>query len=140
MKKQVLTLLIALAAATATYAQCDKKVTLISSLTEYLNDEGVVQRTVEEITTVEYDSKHIMISPAGRTIEGTVNSITCDWKIPFKEGKSVINLSYVRKNGQTENMTLTIEGKNGKVNLIAVMESSPERQIRIAADKFEEMK
>lgn len=140
MKKQVLFLLLAFITGGSIYAQCDKKVMLTSSLTEYLDESGQLQRSVDEETIVEYDSKNIMISPAGRTMEGTIHSMTCDWKTPFKEGRSVIKLSFVRSNGETENMTVTIEGKDGKVTLIAVMESNPGRQIRVAVDKFEEKK
>jgi hypothetical protein len=140
MKKTVFILLLVVIAGASSYAQCDKKVLLTSNLTEYLNSEGELQRSVDEVTTVEYDAKSISISPGGRTMEGTINSSTCEWKVPFKEGKSVIKLSFVRSSGETENMTVTIEGKNGKISLIADMESSPERRIRIAVEKFEEKK
>jgi len=66
MKKTVFILLLAVIAGFSGYAQCDKKVVFVSSLTEYLNSAGELQRSVEETTTVEYDAKSITITPGGK--------------------------------------------------------------------------
>lgn len=139
MKKQILTLLL-VAIAGGSYAQCDKKVFLSASGTEYLNSSNEVQRTDENITTVEYDSKNIVIVPGDNTMEGTVNSITCDWKVPFKEGKTILKATLSNSNGQAMNITITIEGKEGKISLMAEFDEMPDRKVRLAPDKFEEKK
>lgn len=140
MKKQILTLLLVAAAGTSSYAQCDKKIILTASSTEYLNGNDELQRTVDETTTVEYDSKGIVISPGGHTMEGSVISITCDWKTPYKEGKTVIKSSITNPSGELMTATITIEGKDGKVILLFVAEESPGRKIRLTLEKFEEKK
>ncbi len=40
--------------------------------------------------------------------------------------------------GETHKLTVTIEGKAGKVVLYAVMDDQPDERIRLIADKFEE--
>jgi hypothetical protein len=138
MKKQVLILLLVILAGTSIYAQCDKKSILTSGLTEYLTSSGEVRKTVEEATTIEFDSKTIVITPGDHVMEGTVDSITCNWKTPYKEGKTVVKATVTVGDGQTINVTITIEGKDGKI--ILLFEESPDKRIRITLDKFEEKK
>lgn len=139
MKKQILTLLF-VAIAGISYAQCDKKVFLSAGATEYLNSSLEVQRTDENTTTVEYDSKSIIIMPGENVMEGTVNSVSCDWKVPFKEGKTVLKATMSNAGGQTMNLTITIEGKDGKITLLAEFDDMPDRKVRLTPDKFEEKK
>ncbi|MBK8495386.1 MAG: hypothetical protein IPL50_10385 [Chitinophagaceae bacterium] len=115
MKKQVLTFLLVAIAGISSYAQCGKKNVLTSSVTEYLNTSGEIQRSQEELTTIEFDSKNIIITPGNNTMEGSIDSIYCDWKTPYKEGKTVIKTVLSGSNGRTMNGTITIEGKDGKL-------------------------
>lgn len=138
MKKTILILLIAVTAGASSYAQCDKRSVLTSSVTEYLTSSGEVRKTKDEPTTIEFDSKTISIAPGDHFMSGTVTSTTCDWKMPYKEGKTVIKSTIDAGEGQTMNITITIEGKDGKI--ILLFEESPEKRIRITADKFEEKK
>jgi len=140
MKKQILVLLFAITAGTSSFAQCDKKVTLVSSITEYLNSSFEVQRTANETTTIDFDSKEIFVTPGEQTMDGKINSITCDWKTAFKEGKTVIKTVLNGQNGQSMTATITIEGKDGKITLLAEFEESPDMKVRLVADKFEEIK
>lgn len=140
MKKQILTLLFVAAAGISSYAQCDKKIILSASSTEFLNSANEVQRTDDKTTIVEYDSKSIMIMPGDNILEGSVNSITCDWKTPYKEGKTVIKATMSGPGGQTMNMTITIEGKDGKNIFMGEFDESPDRKVRLTLEKFEEKK
>lgn len=138
MKKQVLTVLLVAIAGISSYAQCGKKSVLTSSVTEYLDASGEIKRSVEETTTIEFDSTTIFISPGDHTMDGTVNSMACDWKTPYKEGKTVMKATITVGDGQTIDVTITIEGKDGK--LIFMFEETPEKRIRLTLDKFEEKK
>ena len=140
MKKQVLILMLVVVAGTSTYAQCDKKNLLTGSSTEYLNASSELQRTVDESTIIEYDAKSITITPGDHSMSGTISSIVCDWKTPYKEGKSVIKASVEGPNGQFMTTTITIEGKDGKVTLLFEAEEVPDMKIRLSLDKFEEKK
>jgi hypothetical protein len=141
MKKFILAGLVVLAVGMSSFAQCDKKVIVTSSKTEYLDANGEVQRSVDEITTVEYDKKDIIITAGdNHSMQGTIDSMTCDWKTPFKEGKTVIKTSITNPQGQTFSLTITIEGKEGKITFLAEMAEMPDQKIRIAVEKFEEKK
>ena len=138
MKKHVLTILFVAIAGISSYAQCDKKSILTSSKTEYLTSTGEIRREKDELTTIEFDSKGITIAPGDHVMDGTINSITCDWKTPYKDGKTVIKSTIFMGDGQTMDVVITIEGKDGKI--ILLFEESPEKRIRVTADKFEEKK
>ncbi len=140
MKKQILIVLLLSAAGISSYAQCDKKIVFTSGKTEFLNSNNELQKTKEELTTVEYDSKEIIITPGDNIMEGTVNSVSCDWKTPFKEGKTVIKATLTSANGKTMNMTITIEGIDGKLTLLGEFDEMADRKIRLTPDKFEEKK
>ena len=138
MKKQVVILLFAVIAGISSYAQCDKKSVMTSRVTEYLASSGEVRRTVEELTSIEFDSKTIFIAPGDNVMEGTVDSISCNWKTPYKEGKTVIKAKIPAGDDRIMDVTVTIEGKDGKISLL--FEETPERRIRLTLDKFEEKK
>ncbi len=138
MKKQILTFLLVALAGFTSYAQCNKKINLSANSTEYLSGTGEVQKTDAQLTTIVYDSKEISIMAGDNAMDGTVNSITCDWKTAFKEGKTIIKATISNPNGQNMNLILTIEGKDGKNMMMAVFEEMPDLKIRMPVDKFEE--
>ena len=143
MKSTIITLLLFLAGSTVCLAQCDKKLSLVTSKTEHLDGSGNLERTADEQTVIEIIDKKISVNIENgkQTLTGTIKSNTCDWKTPFKEGKSVINTTISDENGGGEkDYTLTIEGKDGKVTLIAESVQDPDRKLRFVLDKFEEKK
>jgi hypothetical protein len=117
-----------------------KKVSLSSSRTQHLDSGGTLQETVDEQTTIEMNKSDITVitDNGNQKMTGTFKLNTCDWKIPFKEGKTVLNTTLNNDNGESKNFTLTIEGKDGKVTLLAESKDMPDRKIRLALDKFEE--
>jgi hypothetical protein len=139
MKKQILSVLL-VAAGIVSYAQCDKKIVLTSGSTDYLNSKDELQRTVEEITTVEYDTKEIVITPGEQTLTGAVSSIICNWTTPYKEGKTVIKTALQGQEGPAMNATITIENKEGKIIFLVAFDDMPDIRIRLTLDKFEEKK
>ena len=141
MKKLILAGLFVLAASISSFAQCDKKVIVTANKTEYLDAKGEVQRSVDETTTIEFDKKDIIITPGDNpSMQGMIDSFTCEWKTPFKEGKTVIKTSITNPQGQTFSLTITIEGKEGKITFLAEMAEMPDQKIRIVVEKFEEKK
>lgn len=133
-------LLLMIIVCTANYAQCDKKFVLSSSKTEYLDEKWVVQRSVDEKSTIEISKSELIIIPGSEEnkMSGTIKSSDCNWKVPFKEGKTIIKATLVEQSGDTKNVTITIEGKEGKLTLLAEVDDMPERKVRVAIDKFEE--
>jgi hypothetical protein len=123
------------------FAQCDKNLVLTSSKTEYLNAAGAVQRTVEEDCVIRVSKTEVTIAPSGHDkMIGSVASITCDWKEPFKEGKTIVEAKFKDDNGAESAATITIEGKGGKVTCLMKQKERPDRIIRVTVDKFKEQK
>ncbi|RYU90476.1 hypothetical protein EWM62_07405 [Mucilaginibacter terrigena] len=133
----LLNMLLFAAGSTAAFAQCDKAVTLTSSSTNYINREGEV-RTKDEEVTVTINKTELTIIPGDvdKKMTGPISSNTCEWKVPFKEGKSVIK-ALLTRDGADRHATVTIEGKDGKVTMTFEAEETMGRKIQVVADKFE---
>ena len=142
MKNIIFILFLLLICGTFSFAQCNKKVTLLSSTTEYLNGNNELQRSETEKTTIKIDKSALTISPGNEehVMDGTIKSDSCHWKVPYKEGKTIIKALLTDKSGDTKNATITIEGKGGKVTLVMEVQEMPDRKIRVPIDTFEETK
>ena len=122
-------------------AQCDKPVVLTSSKTEYLNAGGLVQRTVEEVCVIKIGKTQVTIAPSGHDVmTGAITSTVCDWKEPFKTGKTTVEARFEDGNGAESSATISIEGKAGKIICLMKEKERPDRTIRVTIDKFEEQK
>jgi hypothetical protein len=139
MKTITLIFSVLVAGCTMSFAQCEKNLVLTSSKTEHMNADGVVQRTDDETAKIELSKTSINVSVNDEhKITGTIKSQTCDWKVPFKEGKTVIKAAVANDQGEERNVTITIEGKEGKVTLLFEMDGMPDDRIRVGIDKFAE--
>src|SRR5256885_7782113 len=135
MKKILLSAFLITALGTISNAQCnkDKKITFTSSKTEYLDASNTVQDTKDEKTVMEINNNDItlvMNEQEDQKLTGTIKSSACDWKVPFKEGKSVIKATLSDPRGDTKNVTITIEGKDGKVTFLGEIEEMADKKIR----------
>ncbi len=121
------------------FAQCDRDVTMTSSLTEYLDSTGVLQRWVNEKSIIEVGKTQIRITPDGNdTMTGKITSAICNWTTPYKTGKGVIKADFTNHDGTTYHSTITLEGKEGKLLLTIVVAEMENRQIRVSIDSFKE--
>lgn len=137
MKKIITAVALLLAGYCFSYAQCDKKVILTSAKTEYLNLDSSLQRTVDEFSEIVFDKSAITIKPGDDpTITGAVNTYTCNFTTPYKEGRLELKTTFMHGN-EAKQITITITGKNGKVILLAKVEGE-DRIIRLELEKFEE--
>ena len=122
-----------------TYGQCEKKAVFTASKTEYLGADSSVQRTDDETTVIEFDKAAINITPGQQpTMTGKVNSTTCNWTTPYKAGRTRMKVALTNQDGGTTDVTITIEGKDGKITFLAEIDNAPDKKIRLVADKFEE--
>jgi len=119
LKTIIAALFLMVAGSTISFAQCDKTVTLTSSKTTHLDESGNVERTKDEKAVITITPTDITIVPGDEEhkMTGKITSKTCDWKVPFKEGKTVIKSIVSGDGGDDKDITVTIEGKNGKVVL-----------------------
>jgi hypothetical protein len=122
------------------FGQCGTKVVLTSSQTQHLGGDTSVQRTEDEKTVIEFDKSTITISPGDNHMTGKVDSITCNWTTPYKVGKTRLKVTITNDQGETKRATITIEGRDGRIVLLAELEDMPDERIRLTADKFEEKK
>lgn len=138
MKRIILTLTLLAGLSVAGFAQCGKTLVLTSSKTEHLDASGVVTRTVDETALIEINKTAISLTvngdPKGSCI---ITDNTCDWKVPFKEGRSVIHAT-LDQNGEEKKVTLTIEGKDGKITVLFDTEGEPNERVKVGIDKFTE--
>ena len=133
-------LLVTFLAVTAlfSYAQCDKKVVLTASRTEHLKADSSLERADEENTVIEFDKTTFSVTPGDHPLLfGKINSFSCDWPTPFKTGTTRLKTTLTDESGEAKDLTITIEGKNGKIVVIATMDGDPGHRIRLTADKFE---
>lgn len=137
MKKILFAISLLLVCNAISFAQCDKKIIITSSTTEYLDADSVLERTVEENTIIEINKPDITIRPGDKTMNAVIISDSCNWKIPFKEGRTTFKVTFSDDQGNKMNATLTIEGKDGKLTLLVISEGSP-TIIRVPIEKFEE--
>ena len=141
MKKIFLGLIGFAAFAFAGHAQCNKNVQLTSSKSSFLNEKFEVQGSKDEPVVVDITNTTITITPNGNSQEalsGTIKEKSCDWKVPYKEGKMVIKSELVDAGGDIKDATITIEAKNGKITLLAEAKEKPDQKIRLDVDKMEE--
>src|ERR1700712_306206 len=110
MKKIIFASAIAIVFFTAGFAQCDKKNILTASLTEYLDSGMNIKRTVPEKTIIKINKSTLTITPGDDPeMAGTIKSTNCNWKLPYKQGKTVIKAVFVDPHGDIKNATVTIE-------------------------------
>ncbi|CAN5258532.1 hypothetical protein BH09BAC6_BH09BAC6_03990 [soil metagenome] len=140
MKTILLALSLIIAGSAACFAQCEKTSTFTASKRDEMDAAGTVQKTEEEKIIISITKSNITIElgDEGRKMAGPIKSSTCDWKTPYKEGKSVLKTTLSDEGGDEKNATITIEGKDGKIVLTFEMDEMPDRKIRVTADKFEE--
>jgi hypothetical protein len=145
MKTILITLFLLAAGSAMSFAQCDKKVTLVSSKTEHMDANGNLKNTDDEKTTVEFNSTDITVTVFhdggdGDKMTGKVHSNICSWSVPFKTGKTLLNVTLNRADGQSRDFAVMIEGQDGKITLRAESKEEPDDKIALPADKFEEVK
>jgi hypothetical protein len=138
MKTIILIFSLVLAGTAMSFAQCDSKFVIITSKTEHLDANGTLVKTVDEKAIVEIGKSDLTINVNDEhKMTGAIKSNTCNWTVPYKEGKTIIKATLSDEQGEDKNITITIEGKDGKVTLLFEMEGMPDDRIRVAADKFE---
>jgi hypothetical protein len=140
--KQLLLAITTLAISTlSAHAQCNKSVQLQTSRTQFLNASYEVKGSKDEKVVIYITKTTITIKPNGSdadALTGTIKESTCDWKVPFKEGKMVIKTDLVDPSGEEKQATITIEAKDGKVTLLAEAKERPDEKMRLEVSSFEE--
>lgn len=99
------------------FAQCDKTVTYFSGKAEFMDESGKVDRSEEGKIVVTVSKSHITLmhnNDDNDTMEGTITENKCDWETPFKNGKTTFNTKLIERSGESNDASVSIEGKEGK--------------------------
>ena len=126
-------------------AQCDKKVTWTASKGEFVDASGNVEQTMNEKIVVEMDKKSIVLKHGDKeddALTGEIKELTCEWKVPYKNGKTGFKSQLAEPNGDMKNAAITIEGIEGKI-IITVDVTDPSgsgdnKKIKIYVDSYKE--
>ena len=122
-------------------SQCDKKVIWSGAKGEMFDANGTLLDTREDSIFLETHPQKITLrfKSDDKSLEGTVREKTCDWKEPFKNGKSVYHTT-VSIDGRTSNAVFTVEAKDQKITLSLNIDAMEGRKFLIHLDKYEEAK
>ena len=122
-------------------SQCDKKVKWSGAKGEMYDINGALLDTRLDSIFLETDPQTISLrfQSDNKALEGTINEKTCDWKEPFRNGKSVYHAT-VSIDGQTSNATFIVEAKDQKITLSVEIDIRQGRKFLIYIDKVEQVK
>lgn len=128
---------------TSIYAnsQCDKKIKWSGSKGEMYdtNGGGLLDTKLDSIFLVTSAQKiNLRFQSDDKELEGSVTDNICDWKEPYKNGKSVYHAN-VNVDGLDSKATFVIEAKDGKTTLTVDIEQRQGRKFVIYFDKHEEI-
>ena len=139
--KTILTFFILFTASLQAISQCDKKVTWYASKGEMFDATGTLLDTKTDSIFLETDPQKIMLrfKSDQNVLEGTVKEKSCDWKEPFRNGKTVYRAN-VSIDGNPGNATFTVEARDGKITLSLDIDIRQGRKFVIHIDKYEETK
>jgi len=139
MKLLILIILFLFSVLDNSYAQCGKNIRLTSSKTIHLDRNGNITQTDVEKSVVLINQSLITINVRddSKTV-CTIKSIECNWVIPFKKGKTLIEATLNTEDGELKNVVLTIQGIDGQLFLLFEMEDRPDKKIKVIIDMFEE--
>ena len=133
--------LILFVASSQVIAQCDKKVTWYASKGDMVDISGNVLDTKVDSIFFETDPQKITLrfKADQKTLEGTVKEKTCDWKEPFRNGKTIYHAS-VTVDDTLSDAVFIVEAKEGKITLSLEIEARQGRKFLIYIDRYEEAK
>jgi len=122
-------------------SQCDKKVSWYGTKGDMLDATGALLDTKTDSVFIETGPQNLSVKfkadPQG--LEGTITGKTCEWKEPFKNGKTVYHAA-VSVDGRDSNATLTLEAKDGKITLSVTVDAFEGRKFLIYIDGYREGK
>lgn len=122
-------------------SQCDKKVIWYASKGDMFDAHGTRLDTKEDSIFLETDPQKITLrfKSDQNSLEGTVKEKTCDWKEPFRNGKTVYHTT-VSIDGRTSNAIFTVEAQDRKITLSLDIEDMKDKKFLIYIDRYEEVK
>ena len=122
-------------------AQCGSNISWHASKVEFLSPAGILDKEDSEKVTVQTSNAHITIQHGNRDediLKGDISNLVCNWKTPFKDGKTSFKTLLEESSGDTKDAIVNIEGREGKIVITITFESNQGRMIRLSIDNYEE--
>jgi hypothetical protein len=122
-------------------SQCDKNVTWYAVKGEmYDTNGGLLDTKSDSIFLVTEPQKiSLRFKSDDKELEGTVTKKSCDWKEPYKNGKTVYNTTVIL-DGVSSSAVFTLEATNGKIILTLEIDSRGGRKFVIYIEGYKEVK
>ena len=121
--------------------QCRGNVVYYAGKMEML-DSGLNVRDSKEITaTVSTSDTRIMVRASemeSDTMAGVIKKTTCNWRQPYKNGKTIIIADIKERQDLLKDAVITIEAVDGKITILLHAAEHPDNLIRLFVDKYEE--
>ena len=137
-----LIIVLCLLSATATVsAQCSKKITWTGAKAEFLDANGVVERTLDEKVVVISSKTDIKLMHSDKdddALTGKIKDFSCTWSEAFKNGKTIIKSDLSEGLNPSSNGVVTIEAKDGKITILVTMDDHEGRTIKLYIDSYKE--
>ncbi len=143
MKKIIFLAVAILGFSFACKAQCSTKVRWTASKMENLDSNMNVVDSKDMNAVIETTAKDIKIDPGQgdeEVMTGTFSNITCNWNVPFKNGKTVITTDIHTSHEDLKAVIITVEAVDGKITFLLHANEYPDKLIKVYVDKYEEVK
>ncbi len=114
MRKTILVLALSFATIYSV-AQCNQTVAYFSGKAEFLDNTGKVERSEEGKVVLKVSPTSVMFThndDDDDALNGAITDFACDWKEPFKTGKTTFTAGFINKRGERNDASISIEGKD----------------------------
>ena len=107
-------------------AQCDKSISYFSSKAEFMDTAGKVDRSEEGKIIVKVTRTNIILihnDDDNDTMKGEITDRVCEWKEPFKNGKTTFTTRLIEKSGESNDANANVKGKNRKPEILIILKT-----------------
>jgi len=143
MKKILMTLPLLLFVHLFAAAQCDKEVNWKASKVQLIDDNGNELDSYSATITLTVMQEKLVIDVDGQPndrMEGRIDSVTCEWKKAYKNGKTVLKGDIGKPDGNTASYVLKIEGVDDTLTgHLEITDEGKTIKYRILIDGYEEV-
>jgi endo-1,4-beta-D-glucanase Y len=118
-------------------SQCTSSITWKASKGEMLDENGNVMDTKTGNIVIESSRTNfslVLDENQNEVLRGNVKDMVCEWKIPFKTGKTTFKSSLSGGN-ESRDGEITIEGKDDKITILV---DTKQRKFRFVVDSYKE--
>ncbi len=141
MKKMIFLALPVLLSCLSGKAQCPGKVVYHASKMEML-DSGLNVRDSKEVkaTVSTWDTRILVRASEAEsdTMGGVIKKTTCNWREPYKNGKTIIIADIQERQDLLKDAVITIEAVDGKITILLHAAEHPDNLIKLLVDKYED--